>query len=314
MNLFGNKAKKDIIFLIGPTASGKSLLAVQLAEILRCEIISVDSMAIYRGMDIGTAKPSSEEKQKIPHHLIDISTPKDNYSVVEFCNAVCETIDKIRANGNIPLLVGGTMFYFHSLLYGISPAPSADLKLRSIINDVRNKLGNEALYEWLKKIDPESATHIHKNDTQRLQRALEICLKSGKRVGEMHPRQPFLPNQNIRILALNFAHRHILHQRIEKRFDQMLKDGMCEEVTNLLLSQRIDSQSNAIRAVGYHQIWQYLMGEIDYEKMRNQAIYASRQLAKRQLTWMRQMPINHSYFVDQITQKELLLQCVKVLS
>ena len=280
-----NKAK--IISLMGPTASGKTAFAMELYDKYPIDIISVDSALIYRGMDIGSAKPTKQEQQKYPHKLIDICDPAESYSAANFRHDAIEEIEKSLSNGRTPLLVGGTMLYFKSLIEGLSPLPVADSDIRQQIEEKANKLGWQAIHEELKKVDPVSAQRIHPNDPQRLNRALEVYLISGKSLTELTQESGEALPYDIMQLAIMPEDRAELHQRIEQRFLQMLDQGFEEEVKTLM--QRSDLHTNlpSIRCVGYRQMWEYLNGDSSYDEMVFKGICATRQLAKRQITWLR---------------------------
>ncbi|OCG03559.1 tRNA (adenosine(37)-N6)-dimethylallyltransferase MiaA [Gilliamella apis] len=280
-----NKAK--IISLMGPTASGKTAFAMELYDKYPIDIISVDSALIYRGMDIGSAKPTKQEQQKYPHKLIDICDPAESYSAANFRHDAIEEIEKSLSNGRTPLLVGGTMLYFKALIDGLSPLPAADSDIRQQIEEKANKLGWQAIHEELKKVDPVSAQRIHPNDPQRLNRALEVYLISGKSLTELTQESGEALPYDIMQLAIMPEDRAELHQRIEQRFLQMLDQGFEEEVKTLM--QRSDLHTNlpSIRCVGYRQMWEYLNGDTSYDEMVFKGICATRQLAKRQITWLR---------------------------
>ncbi|PXY94304.1 tRNA (adenosine(37)-N6)-dimethylallyltransferase MiaA [Gilliamella apis] len=280
-----NKAK--IISLMGPTASGKTAFAMELYDKYPIDIISVDSALIYRGMDIGSAKPTKQEQQKYPHKLIDICDPAESYSAANFRHDAIEEIEKSLSNGRTPLLVGGTMLYFKALIEGLSPLPAADSDIRQQIEEKANKLGWQAIHEELKKVDPVSAQRIHPNDPQRLNRALEVYLISGKSLTELTQESGEALPYDIIQLAIMPENRAELHQRIEQRFLQMLDQGFEEEVKTLM--QRSDLHTNlpSIRCVGYRQMWEYLNGDTSYDEMVFKGICATRQLAKRQITWLR---------------------------
>ena len=298
---------------MGPTACGKSSLAMSLAERLSGEIISVDSMAIYRGMDIGTAKPTIAKQQKVRHHLIDICEPSYNYSAAEFCIDAQKAVQQVFGRGHVPILVGGTMFYFYVLQHGLSPMPAVVPELREKIRRRFEDGGVAALYEWLQRLDPDSARCIHPNDAQRLQRAIEVYLLSGRKMVEQLPRQkPSFNGTRAHRFSIGFEDRASLHQRIEKRFDEMLQRGLADELTDLLAQGKIHTHCNAIRGVGYRQMWQYLSGRISYHEMRQQAIIASRQLAKRQLTWLRQMDAP-AYHLDRMSGEEVLMNIEEIV-
>ncbi|OCG05362.1 tRNA (adenosine(37)-N6)-dimethylallyltransferase MiaA [Gilliamella apis] len=280
-----NKAK--IISLMGPTASGKTAFAMELYDKYPIDIISVDSALIYRGMDIGSAKPTKQEQQQYPHKLIDICDPAESYSAANFRHDAIEEIEKSLSNGRTPLLVGGTMLYFKALIEGLSPLPAADSDIRQQIEEKANKFGWQAIHEELKKVDPVSAQRIHPNDPQRLNRALEVYLISGKSLTELTQESGEALPYDIMQLAIMPEDRAELHQRIEQRFLQMLDQGFEEEVKTLM--QRSDLHTNlpSIRCVGYRQMWEYLNGDTSYDEMVFKGICATRQLAKRQITWLR---------------------------
>lgn len=276
-----------VIFLMGPTASGKTDLAIELAETQNCEIISVDSALIYKGMDIGTAKPSQEELLRAPHRLINILDPAESYSVAQFRKDVLREIKDIVKSGKTPLLVGGTMMYYKALIDGISPLPESDELIRKQINDEVEEKGWQALHAELQKIDPISAKRIHPNDPQRLMRAIEVFRISGRTMTELTETKSSSIPYNIVQFAIAPEKREVLHQRIELRFDLMLKNGFIDEVEALKARGDLHLDLPSMRCVGYRQMWQHLNGELDFEEMRYRGIVATRQLAKRQLTWLR---------------------------
>lgn len=278
---------------MGPTASGKSELAMQVAREIHGEIISVDSALIYRGMNIGTAKPTAKELAEIPHHLIDIRDPKDSYSAAEFCNDARGAIKKILEKNKIPILVGGTMLYFKALQFGLDEMPSADKKVREKISQEAEKRGWPAMHEKLNTIDPIAAKKINQNDAQRIQRALEVYALTGKPISALQTNTQNLNEFNFINLAIKIKARYELHQKIAARFNQMLEDGLVEEVRKLFNRGDLNQNLPSMRAVGYRQVWQYLAGEHDYETMIEKAIAATRQLAKRQLTWLKSWPDLH---------------------
>ncbi|WP_417761775.1 tRNA (adenosine(37)-N6)-dimethylallyltransferase MiaA [Shewanella sp.] len=283
----------SVITLMGPTASGKTDLAIALAEQHNCEIISVDSALIYREMDIGTAKPSAAELARAPHRLIDIRDPKDSYSAADFRADCLAEIDAIIAKGKTPLLVGGTMMYFKALLEGLSPLPSADEQIRADIQAEAEAKGWQAMHEQLAKIDPVSAARIHPNDPQRLSRALEVFRISGQSLTELTQTKAAAFPYNTVQFAIAPSDRKVLHERIAQRFKQMLSLGFIEEVERLRARDDLHLELPSMRCVGYRQCWQYLDGEFDRENMTEKAIAATRQLAKRQLTWLRGWPELH---------------------
>lgn len=278
-----------VILLMGPTASGKTALGIQLAKALNGEIISVDSALVYRGMDIGTAKPDLEERDGIEHHLIDILDPSEAFSAGQFRKKALWLIDEIIKRGKTPVLVGGTMLYFHVLLNGIAKLPAANKDIRQQINQQAEENGWHAVHERLKKADPTAAKRIHPNDTQRIQRALEVYLVSGRTQTQWLAEQV---NQPLPFQAIKFAiapsDRAELHEKIVRRFDLMLENGFLDEVKSLYAQGNLDDSMPAIRSVGYRQAWIFLDGSYDKATFREKSIIATRQLAKRQFTWLRQ--------------------------
>ena len=282
------------IFLMGPTASGKTALAVELAQNYNCEIISVDSALIYKGMDIGTAKPDADILAKAPHRLIDIIDPAESYSAADFRKDALQHMAAITAAEKIPLLVGGTMMYFKFLLEGAAKLPSSVPEVRERLLAQGTEHGWPFLHARLATIDPQSAERLQPMDSQRLMRALEVYEVSGKTLSQFwaEQEQQTLP-YNVTSLAVSPKDRAVLHQRIATRFDQMLKQGFVDEVKTL--HQRADLHVNlpSMRCVGYRQAWEYLDGKYSYEEMRERGIIATRQLAKRQVTWLRSWPDLH---------------------
>jgi tRNA dimethylallyltransferase len=276
------------IFLMGPTASGKSALAVQLAHALNGEIISVDSALVFKGMDIGTAKPTMADRQGIAHYLIDIIDPGEVFSTGQFKNQALYLMADISQRGKLPILVGGTMLYFNALTAGLAELPPANPTIRAQLDQDLIELGKEVLHQRLADVDPESAARIHPNDPQRVQRALEVYAISGKPLSaffsdEPEHRLPYLVTK----LIVAPSDRKILHEVIAQRFMLMLQQGFMEEVEKLYQRGDLNENLPAIRAVGYRQAWSYLKGEIDKATMTETAIIATRQLAKRQFTWLR---------------------------
>ena len=286
-------ARPPAIALMGPTASGKSALALEWAQKLGGEIVSVDSALVYRGLDIGAAKPSAEERTLVPHHLIDVREPWQPYSAAEFAAYARAALDDIAARGRIPILAGGTGLYFQALLHGLSPMPEADPDVRAEIAARAEELGWPVLHAELATVDPVAATKIKPTDPQRIQRALEVFRLTAKPISQWQRenlRQPF----PFRVLKLVLAPREraVLHERIERRFDAMLAEGFLDEVRRLRALPELQSHPAvldlpAIRAVGYRQAWEHLDGLTDATEFRDRAIFATRQLAKRQLTWLR---------------------------
>ncbi|HAW60864.1 MAG TPA: tRNA (adenosine(37)-N6)-dimethylallyltransferase MiaA [Pseudomonas sp.] len=316
------------IFLMGPTASGKTDLALELARLLPCELISVDSALVYRGMDIGTAKPSAEVLAEFPHRLVDILDPAESYSAAEFSADALAAMAEISAAGRIPLLVGGTMLYFKALRDGLADMPGADPSVRADLEAQAAAEGLQALHDELARIDPESAARIHPNDPQRLVRALEVYRVSGSTMSEHRARQRsqkavadapgsgVLP-YTVAHLCIAPAQRSILHERIERRFLGMVEQGFIEEVEALRCRGDLHPGMPSIRSVGYRQVWEYLDGRSSRDEMVERGIVATRQLAKRQFTWLRSW--GESYWLDSLSRDNLpralkYLQSLSILS
>lgn len=276
------------IFLMGPTASGKTALSVQLAQHMNAEIISVDSALVFKGMDIGTAKPTLVERQGIAHHLIDILDPAESFSTGAFRALALELMADITARGKVPLLVGGTMLYFNSLFYGLAVLPIADNQLRAQLEAEAADIGKAAMHLQLQAIDPFAAERIHPNDPQRVQRAIEVYRLTGKSITALHAaaKTEEIPYQKIKLIIAP-RDRAVLHHKIAQRFKLMLQQGFVDEVDALYRRGDLTTQMPSIRAVGYRQVWSYLEGEISAEEMQEKGIIATRQLAKRQFTWLR---------------------------
>ncbi|MDP1574858.1 MAG: tRNA (adenosine(37)-N6)-dimethylallyltransferase MiaA [Coxiellaceae bacterium] len=276
------------IAIMGPTASGKTDLAIQLADALPADIISVDSALVYRGMDIGTAKPSNALLSVAPHRLINLCDPSETYSAGQFCVDAAREIQAISAEKRLPLLVGGTMLYFRELFHGIADLPKADLVIRAALEKKAEKIGWLALHEELKRVDPVAAEKIKPQDSQRIQRALEVFLITGNPISVLQKNKtPLLPEENVTQIALIPEDRAWLHARIALRFEAMLAEGFIDEVKTLKDRGDLHKNMPSMRVVGYRQAWEYLEGECDFETMKARAIAATRQLAKRQLTWLR---------------------------
>ncbi|WP_051205954.1 tRNA (adenosine(37)-N6)-dimethylallyltransferase MiaA [Oceanospirillum maris] len=292
-----NEADKPLaIFLMGPTAAGKTDLAVHLSQEHHCDIISVDSALIYRGMNIGTAKPDAETLARAPHRLMDIRDPSETYSAAEFRVDALREMTAIHQQGKIPLLTGGTMMYYKRLYDGVADLPSADASVRAALDAWAEKDGLQALHDRLTEVDPISAQRIHPNDPQRLQRALEVYELTGKSLTEHWQAQkqnrdsfPF----RVLSLAVNPTDRRLLHQRIEQRFHLMLEQNFIAEVEALRARGDLNLNLPSIRSVGYRQVWEHLDGLYDYKTMVHKGVVATRQLAKRQVTWLRSWPELH---------------------
>lgn len=275
------------IFIMGPTAAGKTDLALAIARAFPVEIISVDSALVYRGMDIGTAKPSADVLQQYPHHLVDILDPTEAYSAGRFRDDARALMAAITARGKVPLLVGGTMLYFKALQQGLSALPPADAEVRTRLDAMASEHGLNYLHQRLSEVDPVAAARIHVNDPQRLQRALEVYEITGKSLTELTAQgNDALPYQVTKIIIAPFE-RAVLHQRIARRYQQMVADGFIDEVKTLYQRDDCHPQLPSIRAVGYRQAWSYLAGDYDHQTFVEKAIIATRQMAKRQITWLR---------------------------
>lgn len=283
-----------VILLMGPTASGKSALALELAERLPCEIVSVDSAQVYRGMDIGSAKPDTATRALVPHHLIDILDPAEAYSAARFCADAGRVIADIRGRGRLPLLVGGTMLYFRALTSGLNDLPSSDAEIRASLEREAVESGWPALHARLARLDADTAARLHPNDQQRIQRALEIIELSGLTPTQFYAqsRPPVLSGGIVK-LALNPPERSELHARIEARFHQMMAAGFLEEVAALHRRGDLHLDLPSMRAVGYRQLWRHLDGEYSLDEAVARSIAATRQFAKRQLTWLRKEAAVH---------------------
>jgi len=272
---------------MGPTASGKTDLAIALREHLPVELVSVDSAMVYRGMDIGTAKPSAAELARAPHRLIDICDPAESYSAARFREDALREMRQISRAGRIPLLVGGTMLYFRALQHGLAELPPADPAIRERLDEELRRLGLAGLHARLAEVDPVAARRIHQNDPQRTLRALEVWEASGRRLSELQAAAPEpMPFQAIKLVRCP-ASRTELHRRIDRRFLAMLEQGFVEEVEGLVARGDLDPEMPSMRSVGYRQVWAWLRGEFTREEMVERGQAATRQLAKRQITWLR---------------------------
>ncbi len=272
---------------MGPTASGKTALAIDLCQHFDTEVISVDSALVYKGMDIGTAKPDAQERALAPHRLIDIVDPAQSYSMADFRRDALAHIEQLHNQGKVPLLVGGTMMYFKGLLKGLSPLPEADADIRAALEAEAKEHGWPALHQQLQQVDPQAAAKINANDSQRINRALEVYRISGKSMTELQQTKAQSLGFPVHQFAIAPSDRRVLHQRIEKRFQIMLEQGFENEVLSLYNRKDLHPDLPSIRCVGYRQMWDYIAGEIDYDEMVFRGVAATRQLAKRQLTWLR---------------------------
>lgn len=283
------ESRPKVCCLMGPTASGKTDLAIALTQRGPFEIISVDSAMVYRGMDIGSAKPTSQELEKAPHALIDIRDPLEAYSAADFRRDALALIEDMHARGKIPLLVGGTMLYFKVLLEGVGDMPATEPEIRAQVEALASD-GWPAVHQLLAEVDPQAAERIHPNHSQRIARAYEVYLQTGKPLTQWHAEQSqqHLSQQyDVRQIALMPDDRAVLHARIEKRFNLMLEQGFEDEVKQLRTIPGLTVDHTSMRAVGYRQMWQYLDGDFDRTEMINKGVAATRQLAKRQFTWLR---------------------------
>lgn len=291
--------KPPVIFLMGPTASGKTGLAVELAQRLPLDIVSVDSAQVYRGMDIGSAKPDARTQARVPHRLIDIRDPADAYSAAEFRTDALREIEAIHARGRVPLLVGGTMLYFHALEHGLAALPSADPEIRRRLETDAARLGWPALHRRLAQADPSTAQRLHPNDAQRIQRALEVLELTGSPLsaltaadaGERFP-YPYVK------LIVTTRNRSLLHKRIAQRFRGMLDQGFVDEVRRLRARGDLNADMPSMRSVGYRQVWSHLEGKWDIQTTEHKAVVATRQFAKRQLTWLRRQAAAEWLFIE----------------
>ena len=318
--------KRPAIFLMGPTATGKTELAVALRDHYPVELISVDSALVYRGMNIGTAKPDAATLARAPHRLIDICDPAQPYSVGDFARAARREMDAIAASGRIPLLVGGTMLYFRALTEGLAELPPSDPAVRARIAEQAASHGWPYLHSELERLDPASAARIHPNHSQRIQRALEVCLVAGRPFSEILAQQqqfgtgvaPVTDTYQVVQIAVAPERRSLLHQRIARRFQHMLEQGFIDEVRALYRRGDLTSELPSLRAVGYRQVWEYLDGTVSRDEMIARGIAATRQLAKRQLTWLRGWPGLEWVRTDDANGEplafaEILRDCLKIL-
>ena len=296
---------QTVITLRGPTASGKTDLAISLIKKLPLEIVSVDSVMVYRGLDIGSAKPNQQILDQYPHHLVNISDPENDYSLGKFFKDVNKAIQLITENKKIPILVGGTMMYFNILSKGLSNLPSSDLDIRNRLEHQAELMGWPELHKQLSEIDPRSATKIKPNDKQRIQRALEVFELTGKPLSEFFKDQKNTKNYNFFNICLLPTNRDRLYQRINSRFTKMLNDGLVDEVKNLLASSNLSPSNNSMKSIGYREICAFIESKTTLEVAEQNATMATRRLAKRQITWLRSLKSQNSYdiFEKNLVQK-----------
>lgn len=288
------------VFLLGPTASGKTEIAMRLCDRFDAEIISVDSVQVYRQLDIGSAKIRDALRERYPHHLIDILDPAETYSAARFCADALELARAINARGKLPILVGGTMFYFHAFEHGLDALPSSDAAVRAELDALCEREGVAFLYERLRRVDRRSADRIQPQDTQRIKRALEVSRVCGEPMSALQAknRAPAPPMRLLKI-AFDWRDRASLHARIQRRFLDMLNAGLSDEVGGLMLRGDLSDDSVSMRAAGYRQMWRHLSGRLSWDEMIEAGLSSHRQLAKRQLTWMRSMTDLRRYYVDE---------------
>lgn len=316
VSVSSNTLELPVLFILGPTASGKTAVACELSKHLDCELISVDSSQVYRRMNIGSAKPSPVELDEFPHQLIDVREPWQTYSAADFCEDATELVAAAHSTGKVPVLVGGTMLYFKAFAEGIAEMPAANEEIRKQIAKMAADAGGwQAVHQRLHQIDPASAARIHPNDPQRLQRALEVFMLTGQPISTLQ--QSAAANGycgKIEKFGLYPENRALLHGRIHQRFDAMLQQGLLQEVEQLRSEPDIHFDLPSQRAVGYRQAWQHLAGELSHEQLVDAGKAATRQLAKRQLTWMRGMQLPHLFDSEILSAEQIALKIVKSVS
>ncbi len=278
------------VCVTGPTACGKTELALELARDVPLEIVSMDSAMVYRGLDIGTAKPSRTVRARVPHHLIDVVEPTETYSAGRFARDATAAIEAIAARGRLPLVVGGTLLYLRALRDGLAMLPRADSQVRARLDAEAEAVGWQGLHARLASVDPRAAARIAPQDRQRIQRALEVHAVTGRTLTELQEASAAAPAVDVTVIAIVPEQRAELGSRIERRFDAMVNEGLVAEVEALRSREELEPELPSLRAVGYRQVWGYLEGRYDWDEARRRAIYATRQLAKRQLTWLRAEP------------------------
>ena len=290
----------DAVFVLGPTASGKTALGIEIAKVIPAEVISIDSALVYRQMDVGSAKPTAEEMAGIPHHLIDVRDPFESYSAADFVRDCTRLIKEIQARGKLPLIVGGTMLYAKALKEGLNQMPTSDLEVRREVEAEAAEIGWPGMHAKLAEVDPITAARLMPNDSQRISRALEVYRQTGKPISWYQAQEQKGSDFEFLTLGLLPGDRKVLHERIAKRFDIMLEQGFLDEVKRLMAMPQFDRAWPSMRAVGYRQAIDYLLGEIDYDRFLVAGVAATRQLAKRQMTWMRSMDDIH--LMDPLTE------------
>jgi tRNA dimethylallyltransferase len=300
-----------VVLLVGPTASGKSAAALSLAERFNAEIVSIDSALVYRDMNIGTAKPSAEEKARVPHHLIDLIDPTERYSVAQFLSDATNAIRDIQSRGRMPLLVGGTMLYASALLVGMSDVPPTDATIRDEVNALIRANGIEALYDALSKVDPTTAQRLPATDTQRIGRAYEVWLQTGRPISSMQNKKN-LASKDVVHLTIRWLpeDRKWLHERCERRLREMFDAGFVDEVKSLTMKYQLNAEMSSMRCVGYRQVLDVIEARAPEAEMFDRALFATRQLGKRQLTWLRSLPgeIVYCDAPDALTQAAALIE------
>jgi tRNA dimethylallyltransferase len=306
-----NEIKPLVLMLMGPTASGKTELAESLYQKIPVDLISVDSTMVYKGLNIGAAKPTTEELRKTPYQLIDIHDPSDPFSAGAFVSRVGECLSTALSNRRVPLLVGGTMMYFNRLLNPMADLPIASSSLRKQIEQEAQEQGWCALHEQLKIFDNDSYQRIHENDTQRIQRAIEVYRITGRSITSLQKEGAHESPYRFVSIILEPEDRKQLHERIKKRLEVMFEQGFIEEVRRLYQRGDLHDQLPSIRSVGYRQVWHFLQGKLAYDDLFNQVLYATRQLAKRQLTWLRRWPDAHRFFIEDSCRVEKIIDLIK---
>lgn len=299
----------DAVFVLGPTASGKTALGIEIAKVIPAEVISIDSALVYRHMDVGSAKPTLEEMAGVPHHLIDVRDPFESYSAADFVRDCTRLIKEIKARGKLPLIVGGTMLYAKALKEGLNQMPTSDLEVRRSVEAEAAEIGWPGMHAKLAEVDPVTAARLMPNDSQRISRALEVYRQTGKPISWYQAQEQKGSDFKFLTLGLLPGDRKVLHERIAKRFDIMLEQGFLDEVKRLMAMPQFDREWSSMRAVGYRQAIDYLLGEIDHERFMIAGVAATRQLAKRQMTWMRSMDDIHLMdpLTENVVEKALML-------